>query len=81
MLIGAVGVGENRAGLSTNNAPTLIVWGAEDQVSPLTNSDILVTELQNAQREIYPQAPHPCYLAQPDRWHASLRTFLTDRHM
>jgi len=81
VLIGAVGVEENRAGLSTITAPTLIVWGAEDQVSPLTNSDILVAELQNAQREIYPQAPHPCYLAQPDRWHASLRTFLIDRHM
>jgi abhydrolase domain-containing protein 14 len=78
VLIGAVGVQENRTGLGTITAPTLIVWGDEDQVSPLGNSDTLLTELKNATREIYPGAPHPCYLDQPDRWHASLRTFFTN---
>ncbi len=77
VLVGAVGVEENRAGLAAIVAPTLIVWGAEDQVSPLSNSDLLLAGIKNATREIYPEAPHPCYLAQPDRWHASLRTFFT----
>lgn len=77
VLVGAVGVEENRTGLAAIVAPTLIVWGAEDQVSPLTNSDILLASLKNATREVYPEAPHPCYLVQPDRWHASLRTFFT----
>ena len=77
VLAGAVGVEENRAGLAAITAPSLIVWGGEDQVSPLANSDILLAELQNATREMYPEAPHPCYLAQPERWHASLRTFFT----
>ena len=77
VLVGAVGVEENRAGLAAITAPSLIVWGGEDQISPLTNCDILLAELQNATREIYPEAPHPCYLAQPERWHASLRTFFT----
>ena len=76
VLVGAVGVAENRGGLARITAPTLIIWGEEDQVSPLTHSDILLTELSRAQREIYPQAPHPCYLGQPQRWHASLTTFL-----
>ena len=77
VLVGAVGVEENRAGLAAITAPSLIVWGGEDQVSPLTNSDLLLAELQNSTREIYPEAPHPCYLVQPERWHASLRTFFT----
>lgn len=77
VLVGAVGVEENRADLAAIVAPTLIIWGAEDQISPLTNSDILLAGMKNATREIYPEAPHPCYLAQPDRWHASLRTFFT----
>ena len=76
VLVGAVGVAENRGGLARITAPVLIIWGEEDQVSPLTHSDILLTELSRAQREIYPQAPHPCYLGQPQRWHASLTTFL-----
>jgi len=76
VLVGAVGVEENRAGLAKVTAPTLLIWGEEDQVSPLANSDILLAALVRAQREIYPQAPHPCYLGQPQRWHASLTTFL-----
>jgi len=78
VLVGAVGVEENRQGLATITAPTLIVWGGEDQVSPLTNSDILLAEIAGSQREILAQAPHPCYLAQPDRWHACLRDFFTN---
>jgi abhydrolase domain-containing protein 14 len=78
ILVGAVGVEENRAGLTGITAPTRIVWGAEDQISPLVNSDTLLAEIPNATREIYPEAPHPCYLVQPDRWHASLRTFFTN---
>jgi abhydrolase domain-containing protein 14 len=78
ILAGAVGVEENRTSLASITAPTHIVWGAEDQIAPLANSDILLAEIQNATREIYPEAPHPCYLAQPDRWHASLRIFFTN---
>jgi abhydrolase domain-containing protein 14 len=78
VVVGAVGVEENRAGLSRITAPVLIVWGEDDQVSPVSNSDILLTELSNARREIFPQAPHPCYLGQPDRWHENLKTFITD---
>ncbi|MGD9948152.1 MAG: alpha/beta fold hydrolase [Desulfobulbus sp.] len=78
VLIGAVGVTENQSGLSRIAAPVLVIWGEEDQVSPLTNSDILLQGLSHARREIYPHAPHPCYLGQPDRWHESLKAFFTD---
>ncbi len=76
VVVGAVGVEENRAGLARIKVPSLIIWGGEDQVSPLSNSDILLEELGQASREIYPGAPHPCYLDQTDRWHQSLRSFL-----
>lgn len=78
VLVGAVGVVENQNGLSRISSPVLVIWGEEDQVSPLTNSDILLKELAEAKREIYPHAPHPCYLQQADRWHASLKNFITD---
>lgn len=77
VLAGAVGVEENREKLAGITAPTLIVWGADDQISPPVNSDILLAGISNACREIFPEAPHPCYLVQPERWHASLSTFLT----
>ncbi|MCL2341267.1 MAG: alpha/beta hydrolase [Proteobacteria bacterium] len=81
ILVGAVGVAENQAHLATITCPSLIIWGGDDQVSPLANSEILLAGLRNARREIYPEAPHPCYLAQPEQWHASLRTFFTTLHV
>ena len=77
ILAGAVGVEENRNGLARIAVPTLIVWGAEDQVAPLASSDILLTGIPHAQREIFLDAPHPCYLAQPDQWHANLQIFFS----
>jgi abhydrolase domain-containing protein 14 len=77
ILVGAVGVAENRENLARITVPTLIVWGTSDTVSPPANSDILLAGIAHATKEMYLDAPHPCYLAQPDRWHASLRTFFT----
>lgn len=79
VLVGAVGVEENKAKVGAITAPCLIVWGEDDQVAPLAHSEVLVNTLANAHREIVPQAPHPCYLAQPDHWHALLRAFFTTR--
>jgi abhydrolase domain-containing protein 14 len=75
ILVGPVGVEENRSRLFGITASTLIVWGAEDQISPLATSDILLAGLSHSRRDIFPDAPHPCYLAQPERWHDCLRTF------
>ena len=76
VLIGAVGVEEHQNNLEKITVPTLIVWGERDQVSPLANSDRLLAALPEATREIYPDAAHPCYIEQPDRWHTSLQTFI-----
>ena len=77
VVAGAVGVQENQSHLATIDVPTLVVWGADDQVSPLANSDILLANIPNATRVVFPDASHPCYLDQPDRWHQSLQSFLT----
>ena len=77
VLVGAVGVADNRADLGRITVPVLVVWGSEDQVAPLADSDTLLTELPRARREILDGAPHPCYLDRPERWHEVLRTFLT----
>ncbi|NLX19766.1 MAG: alpha/beta hydrolase [Desulfobulbus sp.] len=79
VLVGAVGVEENRARLGNIKAPCLVVWGENDQVSPLANSDILLSELPNAHREVVVKASHPCYLDEPAHWHDLLRTFFTTR--
>ena len=76
ILVGAVGVEENQDRLAAIEVPTLLIWGSEDQISPLANSDILLSELQDARRVIIDGAPHPCYLDQPDAFHKAVLAFL-----
>ena len=76
ILAGPVGIAENRDRLGMITAPTLLVWGSEDQVSPLADSDILLTGIAGSRREVLAGAPHPCYLDQPQSWHGLLQAFL-----
>jgi len=76
ILVGAVGVEENQDRLAAIEVPTLLIWGSEDQISPLTNSEILLAELKNVRRVIIDGAPHPCYLDQPDAFHRAVLEFL-----
>jgi pimeloyl-ACP methyl ester carboxylesterase len=76
ILVGAVGVEENRNRLASIKVPTLLIWGSEDQISPLANSEILLTEIKGARRVVIEGAPHPCYLDQPDAFHKAVLEFL-----
>ncbi|MEA3547576.1 MAG: alpha/beta hydrolase [Thermodesulfobacteriota bacterium] len=76
VLIGAVGVKENRKYLSRIKAPTLIVWGGEDAISPISNGYLLEKEINNSRFFVIDSAPHPCYLEHPDLWHRELLSFL-----
>lgn len=76
VLVGPVGVEENRDKLSSITSPTLLVWGSEDQISPLTNCDILMDSIPEVSKIIIEGAPHPCYLDNPDKWHTELINYL-----
>lgn len=78
VLAGPVGVEENRDHLDRIKAPVLLVWGEDDQISPPALSALLVDKVANLRLELYAQAPHPCYLAQPERWHRHLGEFLAE---
>jgi len=69
ILVGPVGIEENRGQLQKIDVPTLLIWGEEDQVSPLDGSDILLAGLGKARLEVIPGAPHPCYLDHSRRFH------------
>ncbi|RUM39714.1 MAG: alpha/beta hydrolase, partial [Desulfobulbus sp.] len=76
ILVGAVGVEENKDRLSQLDLPVLLLWGGEDQISPLENSDTLLAAVKGAKRVIIDGAPHPCYLDQPETFHAVVIEFL-----
>ncbi len=77
ILVGAVGIEENRSRLSRIQVPTLLVWGGNDQVSPLADSDLLLDGISDSTRVILEGAPHPCYLDQPENFHRIILDFLS----
>lgn len=76
ILVGPVGIEENRNRLGQIKVPTLLIWGSEDQISPLAGSEVLLAAIKGSRRVIIDGAPHPCYLDQPETFHATVRDFL-----
>ena len=78
ILVGPVGVEENRDRLTSIGVPTLAIWGSEDQISPPAHGRILEEALADVRVAVIEGAPHPCYLDQPDRFHQLVFDFLDD---
>jgi abhydrolase domain-containing protein 14 len=76
VLVGAVGVQENKEKLATINIPCLIIWGGNDRIAPLANGELLAREIGDARLVVIDQAPHPCYLEHPEIFHRELLAFL-----
>jgi abhydrolase domain-containing protein 14 len=79
ILVGAVGVKENKERLKDISLPCLAIWGEADSISPLANGHLLKQGIKNAELTIIQGASHPCYLDQPDEWHRILLRFLTEK--
>ncbi|MBC8317492.1 MAG: alpha/beta hydrolase [Desulfobulbaceae bacterium] len=76
VLVGAVGVEENKERLSEIKVPALIVWGEKDVISPIANGHTLNEKIEGSSFVQINDAPHPCYLDQPEIWHWELTHFL-----
>ncbi len=55
--------------------PTLIVWGENDAVVPLSQGKALHSWVKDSRLVILKGARHPCYLDRPDEFHAALIEF------
>ncbi len=75
VLVGAVGVEENRGRLNKLPSKTLIIWGENDQISDPENGVLLNNKISGSQLVVFKGAKHPCYLEQPELWHQTLINF------
>jgi pimeloyl-ACP methyl ester carboxylesterase len=57
-------------------APTLIIWGENDDATPLADGELMAREIPNARLVVYRGAGHFAYLDSPDRFVADVRAFL-----
>ncbi|MEZ4331965.1 MAG: alpha/beta hydrolase [Myxococcota bacterium] len=77
--IAPVGIPENAPALAGSALPTLVVWGADDDLIPLSLADRLHELMPASDVEILRGAGHACYLDQPEAFHAALLAFLDAR--
>jgi pimeloyl-ACP methyl ester carboxylesterase len=63
--------------LGTITAPTLIVWGADDTTTPLSQAEDLQRTLVNSSVEIVAGAGHRLHLEDPETTAALISTFLS----
>ena len=75
VLIGAVGVEENRDQLHNLPSKSLIIWGENDQISDPANGKLLEEKITGSKLVTFKGAKHPCYLEQPEFWHQTLINF------
>lgn len=79
VLVGSVGIEENKSRFRTLSVPCLLVWGSGDTISDPENGQFLNREITDSRLVILEDAPHPCYLDKTELWHQSLLQFLDER--
>ena len=72
VLVGSVGVDENRERIKTIRVPTLIVWGEKDHIAPISNAEFLNREITGSKLLVIPGGKHPAYLDNPEMFHDAL---------
>lgn len=77
VLVGSVGIQENRDRFHTLRHPTLLVWGSQDSISPVDDARFLHGQIQGSKLVVLENAPHPCYLEKTEEWHHELLSFLS----
>lgn len=76
VLVGAVGIEENKERLKDIHVPCCLIWGDQDNISPPQYAQFLHQEIPASSMHIIAGAGHPCYLHQPQTWHRELLRFL-----
>ncbi|MFP4049107.1 MAG: alpha/beta fold hydrolase [Desulfovermiculus sp.] len=76
VLVGAVGIDENKERLKDIHVPCCLIWGDQDTISPPQYAQFLHQEIPASSMHIIAGAGHPCYLHQPQTWHRELLRFL-----
>lgn len=65
--------------LGAIHCPTLIVWGDSDKETPLWMGQMMAEKIVSSRLVVLPEAGHFCFLDQPDRFLAAVRTFLDEQ--
>lgn len=62
--------------LASIEVPTLVVWGSADTTFPPSDGRALARAIEGAELLVLEGASHPCYLDDPETFHARLKDFV-----
>ena len=79
-LAGLAARADSTSTLREVRVPTLVVCGAEDVLTPVSESEALVRGIAGSKLEVIPAAGHLSSMENPDQFNAVLRKFLTALH-
>jgi pimeloyl-ACP methyl ester carboxylesterase len=71
----ALAESDTRSVLQTLHVPTLLIWGSEDEITPIWSE-----VPHGAQLKVIPGAGHLCYIEQPTQFNTIVREFLIEDH-
>jgi len=66
----------NEADVRGIKVPTLLVWGANDKLSPPANADKLNDAIAGSRKVLIDKAGHYPFIEHPDQFNAAVREFL-----
>jgi len=75
--VAPVGIRQNESKFVSIRTPILAIWGANDTVVPVAAGELLVAD-GRGRLVIIPDAEHPSYLSDPDRFHEAIEGFLAE---
>jgi abhydrolase domain-containing protein 14 len=74
--VAPVGIGTQSKHLKGIELPVLAIWGSNDRIVPVSDADLLVQQMPNAEKVVLENAGHACYMRATDEFHQHLIAFL-----
>jgi abhydrolase domain-containing protein 14 len=74
--VAPAGIHEYDAQLGQVRVPTLVVWGDNDSIIPLSLGEVLRKKIDGSKLIVLENARHPSYLDRPEEFHVALIDFL-----
>jgi rifampin ADP-ribosylating transferase len=64
--------------LARIKAPTLILWGDQDTVVPLSDQEKLTAEIESSRLVVYPDVGHAIYWEEPSQVASDIGVFIKE---
>ncbi|MGC9506225.1 alpha/beta fold hydrolase [Baaleninema sp.] len=76
--VAPVGISQFRKRLEGIEVPTLAIWGDDDRILSVSQAEIFLDRMANAQKVVLKKAGHACYMKATEAFHQAIWQFLEE---